>query len=1197
MSRICRGLNEFRSGVMLLILLSLMCVACRQASAQTQDRLSPESQPVLKTYPIVKAQAADAERVLREVFAQRKIFVSHNSAQNAVMVWATDAEHPQIEHFLKQQQVLGTQLPPSETAVKLVTLVQRRRDAQQPTLHQMRFANTQAFDAGHSVPAVWENQQPHNQLQGHVQQVAARLQTQEPPSIGIATLSSNQTTRPVALQKLSASQFEAKMLNALQSRSVQPVRSDSGNQVIYTVPLANNQQISVTIDRSGNVVSISGPTPQVEAFVQVVRLLEAEASDSVTSVVPITPGNESSMRDLARLVNQPGANQFNSTQNLTSGQTANGNGIRLGDSGQTQGNGQTRLPIPPDASGLVGPLDITILDGGMVVINARTPGDLELARKIIEYIEAASREFDPVIVEVPMVHADCMRVAYVTQQLYAQWYDNQRGAISITPLVRPNSILLIGYPGSIEAARELIAKLDAPIDAEAQFQVFHLRHAASDTLKTTLDSFFSARTNPPAGGAGTVTMPTGTGLASAVNVVSDQRTNSLIVQAAPRDLLEIATLVLKLDKAGNEVNMVVEIFPLRNTLATNLQTILTQALTGQGTTGLGGVGGSQQLVAPQAGISFTTIDAQRGERVISAGIFSGVSVAADSNGNNLVVKAPKECMDVVRAVIKNLDSPPLAVAQMKIFTIINSDASTLLTMLQTIFQTTTTGGGAAGSVVPNYQLGDSNENSAMVQVRFAAEARTNSIVAVGTADTLAMVEAILLSLDEPEMHNRRMMVYRLLNTPASTIATTLQTFLQNERQLRQQAQALVGDVDIFNSEIIITAETETNSLLVSTTPRHFEQLRKMIQVLDERPAMVKIQVLIGEIDLSNTNEVGFELGIQDSLLFDRSVNGVPGFDFNGNPLGNNTTATNPKNVGSQGVSNFALGRQNSELGYGGLVLSASSESVSVLVRALEERNKLTVLNRPMLNVLHNQTASIMVGETVPMIAGTTVTDTGGQSNSVDYQDVGIRLEVTPRISLDDTVAMQITATKSSMGAESEGIPIFVQGGQTIRSPKIKNMTIGTTILAKSGQVALLGGLISTEDQSLRRGVPVVSDIPLVGQLFQYNYKQCSRKEVIFIFEPQVVRSEEEANALKQLELRRIHWCSTQVAGLLDNSGVKTRMDDFTSSETVIERGNAIRIDGNETISDERMIERSTNEDRMIPQQPTRAPGFPTPGML
>ncbi|MCL2117189.1 MAG: hypothetical protein FWH27_02055, partial [Planctomycetaceae bacterium] len=749
----------------------------------------------------------------------------------------------------------------------------------------------------------------------------------------------------------------------------------------------------------------------------------------------------------------------------------------------------------------------------------------------------------------------------------------------------------------------------------------------SEAIQQTLTSIYTSRLSmSTTGQQGAAAITTGAGLASAVTVTSDQRTNSVIVQAAPRDLLEIAALILKLDKPNNDVEMRIELVQLRNTTAAAMQSILTQALTSQ-TTGVGGLGAAQQGQPPQQpSFSFATIDANRRERVINAGIFTGVQVIPDTNGNQVIVKAPVNCMPLIKAVIQSLDSVPLATAQIKIFTIINGDATTLASMLQTMFPTTTgAGAGAAGQTGQVYQIEGSNENSTLVPPRFSTDPRTNSIVAFGTANMLAMVEAILLTLDEAEMHNRRMIIYRLLNTSAQTIATTLQTFLQNERQLRQQSSVLVGDTDIFLSEVIIQAETETNSLLVSTTPDRAEQLRKMIQVLDERPAMVQIQVLIGEVDISNINELGFELGLQDSLLFDRGIltnNDVlyrtvttntpgvgsvqeqiivsesrrPGINFNDttSPLGNNSGA-NSGNVGAQGLSNFSLGRQNGELGYGGFVFAASSESVSVLVRALEESKRMTVLNRPMLNALHNQESMITVGERIQMISNVNISDvTGAQNNSVTPTDVGITLTVTPRISLDDSVSMLISAEKSTIGSENDGTPIFAQGGVTIRSPKINQARIRTTIRAESGQVAVLGGLIRQEDSMIHRAVPVVSKIPVIGQLFQYNNRQCSRKELIFIFTPQVYRSEDEADALKQLELMRMHWCATHVAGMFNTDSIRTRQSDFTPSDTIIERGSSVRLDSREIPSDEKIIENSTYQDRMLPQ-PNLAP-LPKPGL-
>jgi uncharacterized glyoxalase superfamily protein PhnB len=150
--------------------------------------------------------------------------------------------------------------------------------------------------------------------------------------------------------------------------------------------------------------------------------------------------------------------------------------------------------------------------------------------------------------------------------------------------------------------------------------------------------------------------------------------------------------------------------------------------------------------------------------------------------------------------------------------------------------------------------------------------------------------------------------------------------------------------------VIIVPEAATNSLIVSATPRIYNEVVAVIQKLDERPPMVMIQVLIAEVRLNDTDEFGVELGLQDSLLFDRSllgefttittttdtqsngniitttqdeiVNapGQPGFNFNNQPLGNNLSENalaTAANVAAQGLSSFSLNRVNSELGFGG----------------------------------------------------------------------------------------------------------------------------------------------------------------------------------------------------------------------------------------------------------------------------------------
>ncbi len=141
--------------------------------------------------------------------------------------------------------------------------------------------------------------------------------------------------------------------------------------------------------------------------------------------------------------------------------------------------------------------------------------------------------------------------------------------------------------------------------------------------------------------------------------------------------------------------------------------------------------------------------------------------------------------------------------------------------------------------------------------------------------------------------------------------------------------------------MVVVPEPVGNALIISATDtRYYDQILELIEDLDAQPPQVMIQVILAEVELENLHEFGVELGIQDSLLFDRSLLGsvlTPGYDFNNKPLGNANTPQSlatKDNVGGQAISHFSLGRTNSDTGFGGLVLSASSENISVLLRAL-----------------------------------------------------------------------------------------------------------------------------------------------------------------------------------------------------------------------------------------------------------------------
>jgi len=748
-------------------------------------------------------------------------------------------------------------------------------------------------------------------------------------------------------------------------------------------------------------------------------------------------------------------------------------------------------------------LDVIILRG--------RERDVEELSRIIEEIERLSAEAEPTIEIYPLKHVDGERLFQIVSQINQELIGGRQGRVSVTPLVKPNALLLIGWGEAVEAVKELIRKLDRPVSPKTQLRVFGLRHAAAMDVRTTVMEFLSGRG----------------GLGPEVQITADLRTNSLVVQAAPRDMQEVEALIHRLDTDQTPATARLHMFKLKYTLATDLANTLQSAIDAA----RGGARGQKSTA-----LELLTVDAE-GERIVKSGILSDVEVTADPHTNTLVVSAPPDSVELIKALIEQLDTPA-AVAQIKVFRILNSDANALVLMLRSLLPTST--GGAARP-----QLAGAEGETTLVPVRFAVETRTNTIIATGSAGDLAIIEALLLRLDAEEPAQRINKVYKLRNAPALDVAAAINEFLRSERQVQQAAPGTVSPFQQIESEVVVVPEPVSNALIISATPRFIEDIEGLVKELDAEPPQVVIQVLIAEVGLNDLDEFGVEFGLQDSLLFDRSTveNNllVPGFNFNNQPLGDADTPESlatSKYVAGQALSHFTVGRSNGDLGYGGLVLSASSESISVLIRALRESRRLDVISRPQVMTLDNQPAFIQVGKRVPRITGSTIS-TRGQINNITLENVGLILGVTPRINpVDGMVVMEIDAEKSELDP-TEGIPIsFSARGDVIRSPVINLAMAQTTVSAADGDTVVLGGMISKNTAVTQRRVPYLSDIPVLGKLFQFESESLKRSELLIILTPHVVRSPEEADRIKRIEAARIDWCLADVRQIHGPVGVR-----------------------------------------------------------
>ena len=766
----------------------------------------------------------------------------------------------------------------------------------------------------------------------------------------------------------------------------------------------------------------------------------------------------------------------------------------------------------------------TLPDLDVIILRGRDR-DVNRLTDVIRELERLSEETQPEIRIYDLQHAQSESVANIIDNVNEDLTGGRQGRVSVTPLVKPNSLLLIGWGDAIQSMLELITKLDTAVGPETQFDVYRLKHATAQTVVSNINDFYSNRDQ----------------LGPKVTALADIRSNSVIVYAAPRDLQEVRRLIESFDVDRSATVNQAKIIKVENALAEDLAQTLQEAIQG-----------SNSGDGPSAILELLTID-RRGEQMVRSGMLSDVSITANARNNTLIVSGPPDSIPLLEMLIEQLDTPG-AVAQIKVFRVNNGDAASLVQMLRSLLPSQT--GASTGP-----QLSSAEGDTSLAPLRFAVDSRTNSIIAAGSEGDLQIIEALLLRLDERDFAERRNEVYRLRNAPALDVAAAINEFLRSERLVQQAVQA--GDFfEQVEREVVVVPEPVRNALIISATPRYFDQIRELIVSLDEQPPQVLIQVVIAEVMLKDTDEFGVELGIQDSVLFDRSLlselvtttitgqestadgiitvteeiiqsaDNLPGFNFNNQNLGNSgsTQALSTRSrLGSQALTSFAMDRVSSNNDFGGLVLSASSDSISLLIRALQESRRLDVLSRPQVRTLDNQSAFIQVGQRVPRITASNITDGGLQTNTIELENVGLILGVTPRISPDGMVVMEVDAEKSQVGPDQDGIPVSVSlDGTIIRSPRVDIQTAQATVSAASGETIILGGLITSRKESASRRVPYLSQIPLLGDIFRYDYVDKHRSELLIILTPHVIRNEQEAARIKHIEMARMSWCAADV---------------------------------------------------------------------
>ena len=409
-------------------------------------------------------------------------------------------------------------------------------------------------------------------------------------------------------------------------------------------------------------------------------------------------------------------------------------------------------------------------------------------------------------------------------------------------------------------------------------------------------------------------------------------------------------------------------------------------------------------------------------------------------------------------------------------------------------------------LMPETNVNPSNPG-APPKLLLGVEPRTNSlIVRAETPQLVSRIRTLIAGLDIPTAAGGNIHVVYLRNAEAVRVAETLRGLLSGSSNPAPTAPVVPGAAASTSSGAAapvsssIQAYASTNSLVIVAPDHVYNSLRTVIEKLDARRAQVYVEALIVEVSASIASEFGIQW--QDLSGLNRSGSQVIG--------GTNFGSTGTNIIGAAGNISSVNAGLNIGIVRGRVNLPGIGEvlNLGALARALEADQKGNVLSTPNILTLDNEEGKITVGQNVPFVTGSfTQTSTGANNpfQTVERRDIGLTLKVTPQVAEGGSVKLKAFLEVSSVVPTSSA----VKSVDLITNKR----SIENTVLVDDGQIVVIGGLISDDSKNNESKVPILGDIPFVGNFFKYQTKNRDKTNLMVFLRPYVLRDGKAANQL------------------------------------------------------------------------------------
>ena len=362
------------------------------------------------------------------------------------------------------------------------------------------------------------------------------------------------------------------------------------------------------------------------------------------------------------------------------------------------------------------------------------------------------------------------------------------------------------------------------------------------------------------------------------------------------------------------------------------------------------------------------------------------------------------------------------------------------------------------------------------------DSKTNILIITDTASKVRQLLQIVKELDVSVPPNPETIhYYTLQNSNAQEMAGVLTAVMA--QQNKSQRPGVTAEM------VSITANPSSNDLIITANPDTYNELVKIIKELDRRPSQVLIEALVAEV----SGDLVREFGVQWQF-FEGAAGAYRGFGSLGGT------------VGAADLATLEAGLQPSGLIAGVIKGNEFPFNIGALIKLYGKNTNFKILSTPLIVTLDNKEALIKVVDTIPytkQITYGTGTSETIPTQSFDYQDVGITLKITPHISADRNVRLEIAQEVTKLVSSSVA-------GSGVLAPTIAKRSAQSSVIVNDGETMVLGGLTRNDSDETMEKVPGFGDIPLLGYFFRHKTKQNQQTSLYIFITPTVITTKEES---------------------------------------------------------------------------------------